>query len=69
MGYESVWHWDGFSKELIDLHSKGWLPGEPNNFSTGEHCMCVWRAGGWNDCHCHVIRPFICEKPNNESGY
>lgn len=61
LGYESVWCWDGFTTEMIDPHSKGWLPHEPNNCCGGEHCMCVRKDGGWNDCHCHGARPFICE--------
>ena len=62
LGYESVWCWDGFTTEIIDPHSKGWLPHEPNNCCGGEHCMCVRKDGRWNDCQFHGARPFICEK-------
>ncbi len=38
-----------------------WGEGEPNDAGGEEDCVEVLQSGRWNDAHCGVSRPFLCE--------
>ena len=38
--------------------------GQPDDYLGGEDCGEIWIGQMWNDNPCHVLKPFICERPS-----
>lgn len=59
---EGSWVWvDGSVSSYTN-----WASGEPNNANTNEDCVTMYNSpnlppGLWNDRHCAVSMPFVCE--------
>ena len=56
-----IWATDGTE---VDRNDPEWIPGQPDNDSGNEGCMCLTELStgrGWNDGNCIVLMPFICQ--------
>ncbi|XP_063417275.1 galactose-specific lectin nattectin-like [Mytilus trossulus] len=58
---EGVWIWS-HSQNVITFSD--WAKRQPDNYKGREHCLELWNNNGlyWNDCPCHELRRFVCEK-------
>lgn len=39
-----------------------WASGQPNNQYKNQDCGVLTQRGSWEDAHCGIKLPFICEK-------
>ncbi|XP_019060886.1 C-type lectin domain family 4 member K [Fukomys damarensis] len=67
-GSEGKWYWvddTPFNKDSVRF----WLPGEPNNMGSNEHCanIKVPSLQSWNDASCDNKVLFICKRPYVQS--
>lgn len=62
---EGVWQWvdsaAGEPSVLEDGAYSHWAFGQPDNWMGLEHCVDVWRDGGWNDADCNTPKGFACK--------
>ena len=52
---EDVFSWvDG-----ADVGFTNWVPGQPDNGGTGEHCVRMMGVGGWDDVACNRMEAYV----------
>ncbi|XP_034515224.1 C-type lectin domain family 4 member K isoform X4 [Ailuropoda melanoleuca] len=64
-GSEGDWYWVDNTPFDKDLSARFWIPGEPNNFGSNEHCANIKASSlqSWNDASCDNKLFFICKRP------
>ncbi|XP_062865232.1 putative C-type lectin domain family 20 member A [Trichomycterus rosablanca] len=54
------WRWSYNNLSLSAITLRKWDPFEPNNYNGIEQCGVITSLGGWCDCSCSTLKPFIC---------
>ena len=61
---EGVFSWvDGSTVDFTN-----WVPDQPDNGGTGEHCVRVRGHGGWDDVACNRMEAFVCQEEEKGKG-
>ncbi|KAM6220835.1 C-type lectin domain family 4 member K-like [Rhynchocyon petersi] len=68
-GSEGEWYWVDDTPFNKVQSARFWIPGEPNNYGSNEHCANIKRTAlqSWNDVTCDEKFFFICKKPYTPS--
>ncbi|KAK7883833.1 hypothetical protein WMY93_026956 [Mugilogobius chulae] len=56
--YREPWRWSDGS----DTNFTNWMPDQPNNLQTIQHCVTEADDHGWNDLDCSMMYPFHCHR-------
>uniref|UniRef100_A0A8C8VXD2 C-type lectin domain family 4 member K n=1 Tax=Peromyscus maniculatus bairdii TaxID=230844 RepID=A0A8C8VXD2_PERMB len=64
-GNEGEWYWVDETSFNMKQSERFWIPGEPNNAGSNEHCANIRVASprAWNDASCDFKFLFICKRP------
>ncbi|XP_007938337.1 C-type lectin domain family 4 member K [Orycteropus afer afer] len=64
-GSEGDWYWADNTPFNKVQSARFWIPGEPNNVGSNEHCanIKITSLRSWNDASCDISLLFICKKP------
>nr|XP_022310810.1 secretory phospholipase A2 receptor-like isoform X2 [Crassostrea virginica] len=54
---EQTWEWSG---NLSAWNYTNWRKDQPDDYR--EHCVMMYTDGTWDDRHCSIALPFVCEK-------
>ncbi|XP_014692304.2 C-type lectin domain family 4 member K isoform X1 [Equus asinus] len=68
-GSEGDWHWVDDTPFDKVQSARFWIPGEPNNYGSNEHCANIklFSLQSWNDASCDITLLFICKRPYTPS--
>ncbi|XP_004458634.2 C-type lectin domain family 4 member K [Dasypus novemcinctus] len=64
-GSEGGWYWVDDTPFNKVQSARFWIPGEPNNVASNEHCVSIRLVSlqSWNDDSCDNKFLFICKRP------